>query len=94
MSNCCGCGKSNGFEDGGWINVCPAAILQFANEGLEVPIVAEQNWLICETCTRYAVAAWAREDRRKRQEKNPPPSPTNSPAGSGTGFVELLQAVA
>ncbi len=93
-SNCCGCGKSNGFEDHGWININPTNILQFANEDAGYVFVPIQNWFICQTCTTFATAAWAREVRRKNVIKNPPPEPTNSPAGAGTAFMELLEEVA
>jgi hypothetical protein len=93
-SNCCACGKPNGFEEHGWINICPTAILQFANEDTDEPLLEEKTWLICQVCTRYSVAAWAREDRRKNIIKNPPPTPTNSPAGAGTVYEERLAAVA
>jgi len=93
-SNCCACGKSNGFEDHGWINISPTKILQYVNEDAGEELIQEQNWFICQDCARLSTAAWAREDRRKNVIKNPPPKPTNSPAGAGTALVELLQAVA
>jgi hypothetical protein len=93
-SNCCACGKSNGFTDGGWININPTTILQFVNEDADEIIIEKQDWFICQTCATYATAAWARECRRKDQIKNPPPTPTNSPAGAGSGTVDSLEAVA
>lgn len=93
-SNCCACGKSNGFEDGGWININPTHILQFVNEDSGEELIKEHNWFICQTCAAWSTAAWARECRRKNQEKNPPPAPTNSPTGAGTAYVERLEAVA
>jgi hypothetical protein len=93
-SNCCACGKPNGFEDHGWINISPTSILQFANEDESQPVIEEKPWFICQVCAKYSTAAWAREDRRKNVIKNPPPTPTNSPVGAGTAFVEALQSVA
>ncbi len=93
-SNCCACGKGNGFEDHGWLNINPTTILQFANEDQGEVFVPKQDWFICQTCTRFSAAAWAREFRRKNQIKNPPPSPTSPPAGAGTVYVERMAEVA
>ena len=95
-SNCCACGKGNGFEDHGWLNISPTTIfplVQITSDGKE-EVVPEPKWFICQSCSRLATAAWARECRRKDVIKNPPPSPTNSPAGAGTAYVEELKAVA
>ncbi len=94
MSNCCACGKSNGFTDGGWVNINPTHILQYVNVDAEEELIPKLDWFICQECATLSTAAWAREDRRKNQEKKPPPNPTNSPTGAGTAYVEALEKVA
>ncbi len=76
-STCALCDEPNEFKDGGYTCMRP---------------FSDSTGSVCIECTRGLTIAWAVEFKRK----NLPffsPDPTSPPAGSGTAYVEQLQAV-
>ena len=84
MSNCALCDTPNGFTKGGWLCLEP----------YEDDAGTQFRGVACRDCTIGLVCSWAKEQRRMGQDPKNSPTPTNSPTGAGTPFVELLSAVA
>lgn len=84
MSDCSICGRPNGFEDGGWLCLPPMPVDETDDR---------VYGCACVECTRGLVAMWTKEFIRKNKPTTPT-TPTNSPVGEGTVYVEELRNVA